>query len=111
MNQPPIFENYPAWMVAVANGLALSIYALGAAIVAQLGGVFWGIYLLLVVYLEVNLLVKSCTDCCYYGRRCFSGKGVLCSWLFRRGDPTRFASREITWLALLPDLLVTLVPL
>jgi hypothetical protein len=98
-------------MVALSNGLSLSLYACGAAIVAGLGWAPLALYLLFLLYLEVNLLAKSCAHCCYYGRRCFSGKGVICSWFFQRRDPAKFGSREASWLSLLPDLLVTLIPL
>jgi hypothetical protein len=107
----PVFESYPAWMTALSSGLSVSIYALGAAIVARLGWGFLAAYLLFLVYLEVNLLRKSCAHCVYYGKGCFSGRGVVCSWLFARRDPSRFSSREVSWLTVLPDLLVTLVPL
>ena len=33
----PLFDSYPAWIVAVSVGLSLSIYALGVAIVAGTG--------------------------------------------------------------------------
>ena len=106
-----IFRDYPAWMIVVSNGLTLSVYALGAGIMARVGGPPLAIYLLFLLVLEVNLLAKSCTHCFYYGRRCFSGKGVICSWWFKRGDPAKVAAREVSWVWILPDLLVTLVPL
>jgi hypothetical protein len=107
----PVFESYPAWMVSLSVGLNLSIYALASVLMARLGWEFLAAYLLFLACLEVNLLTKSCVYCAYYGKVCFSGKGKVAAWLFRRGDPSRFASREVTWLALLPDLLVTLMPL
>ena len=111
MKEPSVLQDYPAWIIALSNGLTLSIYALGAAIVARLGWALLALYLLFLLYLEVKLLAKSCAHCFYYGRRCFSGKGVICSWFIRRGDPAKFGSREVTWLSLLPDLLVALIPL
>jgi hypothetical protein len=109
--ETPVFENYPAWMIALSAGLSLSIYALGSVIVAGLG---WGVlipYLLFLTCLEVSLLARSCVRCAYYGKACFSGKGLVASWLFKRGDPSRFAGRELSWLSLLPDMLVVLAPL
>jgi hypothetical protein len=111
MGQPTTLERYPAWTVAVATALNLAIYALGAAIVARLGWALLVPYLALPLYLEVALLTKSCPRCFYYGKRCFSGKGLLSALICRRRDPAEFAAREITWLSLLPDLLVTLIPL
>lgn len=111
MGQPAALERYPAWTVAVANGLNLAIYVLGAAIVARLGWAFLVPYLALLLYLEVSLLWKSCSRCVYYGKRCFSGKGLISALVCRRRDPAEFAAREIGWLSLVPDLLVTLIPL
>jgi hypothetical protein len=104
-----VFESYPASIVALTNGLSLSIYVLGSLIVARLGWVFLAVYLLYLVSLEVKQLATGCVHCCYYGRACFSGKGVVASWFFKRGDPSGFA-RKMTWLSLLPDMLVVLVP-
>jgi len=33
MKEPSVLQDYPAWIIALSNGLTLSIYALGAAIV------------------------------------------------------------------------------
>jgi hypothetical protein len=107
----PTFESYPAWTIALSLGLSISIYALGSAIVVRLGWGFLAAYLLLLVNLEVHQLAKGCVHCVYYGRACFSGKGVVAAWLFKRGDPSRFASGEASWLSLLPDMLVVLIPL
>ncbi len=106
----PVFESYPAWIVALSSGLSLSIYALGSAIVARLGWALLIPYLLFLLYLEVNQLARGCVHCVYYGRACFSGKGLVAAVFFKRGDPSKFA-RELTWVSLLPDMLVVLIPL
>ncbi len=106
----PVFDRYPASVVALANALSLAIYALGSAIVARLGWTILTAYLLYLVTLEVKQLATGCVHCAYYGRTCFSGRGLVASWLFKRGDPSRFA-REMGWLSLLPDMLVLLIPL
>jgi hypothetical protein len=111
MKEPSIFQNYPPSVTVLSNGLTVSIYALGATIVARLGWTFLVVYLLFLLWFEVNLLAKSCVHCFYYGRRCFSGKGMICSWFFKRGDPAKFGSRQVGWLSLLPDMLITLIPL
>jgi hypothetical protein len=49
-------------------------------------------------------------DCWYYGKTCAFGKGRVCAVLFRRGDPARFAVKEISWTALVPDFAVFLIP-
>jgi hypothetical protein len=107
----PVFDSYPAWMIALSGGLSVSIYAVGSVIVARLGWWFLAPYLLYLVCLEVKQLATGCVHCAYYGRACFSGKGLVASWFFKRGDPSRFASRELGWRSLLPDMLVVLLPL
>ena len=68
-------------------------------------------YLLLLVALEAKLLRASCVHCAYFGKACFCGKGAISGKLFRRADPPRFSVREVSWLSLLPDLLVVFIPL
>jgi hypothetical protein len=53
----------------------------------------------------------SCVDCYYYGKWCALGKGKLASLLFKKGDPLRFAEKDITWKDLVPDMLVLIFPL
>ena len=105
------FDRYPTWIVAVSNLVSLAIYGLGGYIMAGLGVWVLGAYVAYCLWLEVRLLKSACADCAYYGRTCGTGKGRLCALLFRRGDPHRFAAREVSWLQILPDLSVSLVPL
>lgn len=105
------YENYPAWIIAVCNLVPLSIYVTGAAILSGFSSWVSVVYLLFCLWLEVRLLQKSCTNCYYYGKNCGVGKGRLCALLFKRGDPQRFAAKEATWKELLPDFLVSLLPL
>jgi hypothetical protein len=106
----PVHDSYPARVVVLANGLSLGIYALGSVVVARLGWVALAAYLAYVVGLEVRQVATGCVHCAYYGRACFSGKGLVASWLFQRGDPSRFA-RKVSWWSLVPDMLVVLMPL
>ncbi len=108
---PTVFDSYPAGVVLAANGLSLGIYALGGALIAKLGWGFLAAYLVCLAFLELRQLARGCVHCAYYGKACFSGKGLLASWLFKRGDPAEFARHEATWLMLLPDMLVVLIPL
>jgi hypothetical protein len=38
------------------------------------------------------------------------GKGKLCSWLFKKGDPRKFNAQTISWTGMLPDFLVLVGP-
>jgi hypothetical protein len=66
---------------------------------------------LLCLWLELQVLRKSCRNCYYYGKTCGLGKGRLCALLFAPGDAERFADRKVTWADMLPDLMVVLLPL
>lgn len=111
MTRSQVYENFPAWIVLVCNLVSWSIYAVGAYILAALW--IWLLlpYLLYVLWLEVRLLQNACVDCAYYGKVCAFGKGKLCAQAFKRGDPRRFAEHEVTWAEMLPDFLVSLIPL
>ena len=105
------YEHYPAWIVVVCNLVALSIYAIGAIILSTLTAWLSIPYLLYCLWLEIRVLQKSCANCAYYGKVCGFGKGKLCALLFKRGDPQRFAARQITWVDVLPDFLVSILPI
>ena len=104
------FSSYPLRYVLIYNAFTLSVYALGTAIVAGAG--WWAVvlYLLCCLGVEANLVSRGCRDCAYYGAVCAKGRGRVCSIFFTKGDPARFAAREISWTALIPDLLLPVIP-
>ncbi len=68
MNEIRTYSSYPLRYVLASNAVSITIYALGAVIVAPAG---WGAvagYLVLCLAVELNVLRKSCVDCYYYGR-------------------------------------------
>jgi len=105
------YDNYPAWIILVCNLVPVSIYVIGAVILAGFSPWVSVVYLLFCLWLEVRVLRKSCVNCFYYGKNCGTGKGRLCALLFKQGDPQRFAAKEATWKEVLPDFLVSLLPL
>ncbi len=105
------YKGYPAWMIVISNLVPASIYVIGAAILSEFRLWVAVVYLLFCLWLEVRVMRKSCADCYYYGKNCGAGKGRLCALLFKRGDPRRFAAKEATWKDILPDFLVSLLPL
>ncbi|MFC1501086.1 hypothetical protein ACFL58_01385 [Elusimicrobiota bacterium] len=104
-------ENYPAWIVIISNFVSLAIYAIGAFIIYKLGLIWLALYLLYILFLEIRLLRKSCIYCYYYGKICAFGKGKISSLLFRRGNAQQFSEIKITWKDILPDFLVSIIPL
>lgn len=97
-------------LVALSNLVSLSIYAIGSYVLWKLHPLAAVLYLVYCAYLEFRILRHSCSNCHYYGKVCCFGKGRVCSFFFQRGDPKRFVERKISWLDILPDFLVTIVP-
>ena len=110
MEPTKTYEKFPAWIVLLSNLVAISIYAIGAYIIAGFGIIFAILYLLYCLWIELKVLRGSCVDCYYYGKVCGFGRGRLCSILFKKGDPQRFVEKEISWSSILPDFLVFIFP-
>lgn len=98
-------------MVAVSVLVTISIYALGALILAGLGTSVAAAYLVYCAFFELRVMKHSCVNCFYYGKVCALGRGKISAWLFPQGDPGRFAGMTMTWRTLIPDLLIMLLPL
>jgi len=105
------YESYPLPLALVSGLLALSVYGLGAYLLSGTTPLTVGTYLVCCAGFEVMVLKRSCVHCYYYGRLCGRGRGKLSSWLFKRGDPSHFAVRQICWWGIAPQLLATLPPL
>ena len=110
MGQPRVYEHFPIWTVVVSNFVGVSIYLIGAFVLSGFGLWMSGLYFLYCFGLELRLLKGHCVNCYYYGKRCGFGKGKLCSWFFKEGDPRKFTETEISWVNMLPDLMVLLWP-
>jgi len=106
-----VYEVFPWHLTMLCVAFNLAVYGIGAFLLGRFGIVPLGLYLLYCVWVEARVLTLSCRDCVYYGKRCAFGKGMVCSWLFKRGGPDRFISKTISWLDIAPDMLVSLIPL
>src|SRR3990172_5981478 len=111
MERIRISENFPLRLVAAAVLVNISIYAVGAFILAGFGHIMMTLYLLYCLGNEVHVMKMSCVDCYYYGKWCAFGKGKAAALLFKRGDPQRFLTKSISWKELVPDMLVPTFPL
>jgi hypothetical protein len=105
------YENYPLSFVIGSNILQLLIYAIGAYIIYLLGSIWIILYILYIIVLEIRLLTMSCIHCYYYKKRCAFGKGKLCSLFFKKGEPKKFIEKQINWKDIIPDFLVSIIPL
>jgi len=105
------FENFPWWMVVISNTVGLAIYAIGLYLMARLG-IVWGVlYAAYCVWMEWRVITQSCRGCYYYGKRCGFGKGIVSSWFFTKGTGQALFTKRITWLDIVPDFMVSLIPL
>jgi len=105
------YERFPVPVVCLSNLLAVSIYAIGIYIMARCGILWVVLYLIYCGLFELRLLRYHCVNCYYYDKVCAFGKGKLSALLFKKGEPQKFAEKQIKWLDLLPDFLILLFPL
>jgi hypothetical protein len=105
------YENYPVWIVTLSTLVSFTIYFLGFMIAYRLGWIYSLMYLCFILYLELRLLKSHCTDCYYWGKTCGFGKGRISSLFFKKGDGAGFCNTEFSWKDMIPDLLVSLIPL
>ena len=106
-----IYDSYPKSIVLISTLFTLTTYLLGVFILAGFGLWLVVLYVLYCIWLEFRLLQKSCVNCYYYGQSCGQGRGVICAWFFKQGKNENFNSTSFSWLNVLPDFLVTLIPL
>jgi hypothetical protein len=104
-------ENFPGWIVILSNLGSFIIYTLGFMIMYKLGLIISLLYLLYVFILEYRIIRYHCVDCYYWGKTCGFGKGRISSILFKKGDISRFCIKDMTFKNLIPDLLVSLIPI
>ena len=82
-----VYDEFPLSSVLFCIAVNISIYLVGAYLIAPLGKIFVALYLLYCLWMEIRVLTKSCRDCYYYGRLCAFGRGKICSLLFKKGSP------------------------
>ncbi len=111
MAGPKTLENYPLWIVLISNLVSVAIYFLGAFIIYQTGLIWLALYLCYIILLEIRLVKGHCVNCYYYGKTCAFGKGRISALFFRKGSPGYFLKGNLTWKDMIPDFLVTLIPL
>jgi hypothetical protein len=105
------YENYPFWIVLISNLVSIAIYLIGAFIIYQIGLVWLILYLLFIGTLEFRLIKGHCTACYYYGKTCAFGKGRISVIFFKKGDVKKFCKKQMTWKDILPDFMVSLIPI
>jgi hypothetical protein len=105
------YEKFPLLTVFLSNIVSILIYISGFVITLKLGWIAAVIYSVFILSFEYRLLSKHCVNCYYWGKTCGFGKGRLSSLFFKKGDPAKFCENKMSWRDLIPDLLISLVPL
>jgi hypothetical protein len=105
------YENYPARTVVLSNTLSVFIYLSGFYVMMQPGWIASLLYLLYILALEFRVVKYHCVNCFYFGKTCGFGKGKLSALFFKKGESARFCANEMTWKDMIPDILVSLIPL
>lgn len=104
------YEKFPLWIVLLSNLNTWITYLIGFFIISRLGWIYSLLYLFFVLVLEYRLIRNHCVHCYYWGKTCGFGKGSISSLFFRKGNSARFCITEMSWKAMIPDLLVVLLP-
>jgi hypothetical protein len=105
------YENYPVRTIILSNLISLLIYGPAFFIMFQAGLIFSVLFLIYIFVLEYRLMKYHCTSCYYWGKTCGFGRGRISSWFFKQGNISKFCEKEIKWKDMIPDILVTLVPM
>jgi len=105
------YDSFPWPLVAICNGVGMSIWFIGAYLLYILSPLLIVPYAMYCIWIELRILTTSCRRCYYYGRRCAFGKGLVCSRVVTRLPQDEFADRQISWRDVAPDFLVSLIPL
>jgi len=106
-----IYEQYPASTVFIVSILQLLVFVAGLYIMFTLHWITGILFLIFLIILEIQLYREGCVNCCYYGKRCAFGKGIIASKFFKRGDPKIFRVRNLSWKDFIPQILVVAIPL
>ena len=104
------FENYPIRIVLISNVVSLLIYSIGIFILFKLDWIVAAFYLTYVFILEFRVIRYHCINCYYWGKTCGFAKGRISSLFFKKGNETKFCTKEMKWVDMIPDLLVFLIP-
>lgn len=104
------YENYPVCTVLLTSLFSITLYGLGFVIIMRTGLIFSVFYLIYVLLLEYRVMRHHCTNCFYWGRTCGFGKGRLSSIFFKKGDTAQFCNKDMSWKDMIPDFLVSLIP-
>jgi hypothetical protein len=105
-----VYENFPLRTVIISNLGSIIACGIGFMIMYRTGLIFSILYLVYILILDYRLIRYHCVNCSYWGKTCGFGKGRISSMFFKKGDISRFCTKDISWKDMIPDFLATLIP-
>jgi hypothetical protein len=111
METTKTYENYPVRIVILSSLVSFLIYLMGIIVIFRIGWIYTIFYLSFIFALELRLIKNHCTACYYWGKTCGFAKGRISSLFFKKRDNSDFCSNKFAWKDMIPDLLITLIPL
>ena len=107
---PKAYECYPWSSLLIYNAFCFAQYIIGFILVELANPILGKLFIAYIVYLEVKLYKEGCRHCYYYGKRCFGGRGNVAKLFLKKGDPKKFAEKEVTGKSLIPQMLLLILP-
>ncbi len=104
------YEHFPLHTVILSNLVSLFIYGFGFFILSQITIIIAFMYLIFVLFMERRLIRHHCINCYYWSKYCGFGKGKISALLFKKGDNSLFCAKPMTWKDMLPELLISFLP-
>ena len=111
MKEVKSYENFPWYLPFIAILVSILGYILGAMILAGFGIIIVILYLIYCFSAEMLVIFRGCKNCYYYGKICGLGKGKIAPLFIKKGEPNKFAERDVSWYHLIPDFLVSIIPI
>ena len=106
-----ILEKYPIKTVLIFWIVNLLSFVFGFYIISKLNLYLGVLYIIYILILEFKVYKEGCVICCYYGKRCAFGRGLIASKFFKKGDNKKFCDRKLSWKGMIPEILVLLIPI
>ena len=108
--KPELYENYPWSTVITYKTIMGSIFISGLFLTYLINPFLSLAFFLYLLYMEFSVYKEGCQYCYYYGKRCFSGRGLIVKHLYKKGDPKVFCARTMEFKDFLPHMVVAFVP-
>ena len=109
--EPEAFEKYPISTVFTFNLVSLLLYLVGLYLLSRINTIFAALFVLYLIAVEFSVYKEGCANCYYYGKRCRCGRGKIVALFLKKGDPKKFCEKQVTWKNLLPQVLISIIPI